>query len=134
MLIANDLLDSILEQARNNERLRMNYNFHSSPESKSQRLLNALEKGTVIPIHRHKHTSETYILLRGQLRVNFYENNGALVESFDLDTEKGNFGIHIPEGQWHSLEVLSTNAVIFEVKDGPYQPLTGEDILFNKIR
>jgi len=128
MLINTSLLDSISEQARNNVRLRMNFNFHTSPESKSQRLLNAIEIGSVIPIHRHTHTTETYILLRGAMRVFFHNDEGEVIESFDLDPLKGNYGIDIPQGQWHSLKVISPDTVIFEVKDGPYMPLSGNDV------
>jgi cupin fold WbuC family metalloprotein len=129
MLINTALLDSVSEQARNNKRLRMNFNFHSSPEAKSQRLLNAIEMGSVIPVHRHTHTAETYILLRGIMRVFFHNEEGEVIESFDLDPLKGNYGIDIPQGQWHSLEVISSDTVIFEVKDGPYEQLSAEDIL-----
>lgn len=129
MLINSELLDSISEQARNNERLRMNFNFHTSSEAKSQRLLNAIEMDSVIPIHRHKNTAETYILLRGKIRVSFFNEDGNITELFDLDPAAGNYGIDIPKGQWHSLEVLSPDSVIFEVKDGPYIPLSAEDIL-----
>lgn len=129
MLINKQLLDSISGQARNNERLRMNFNFHTSPEAKSQRLLNAIEMDSVIPIHRHKNTAETYILLRGKIRVKFYNENGDITELFDLDPTIGNYGIDIPQGQWHRLEVLAPDSVIFEVKDGPYTPLSAEDIL-----
>ena len=129
MLINSELLDSISEQARNNERRRMNFNFHTSPEAKSQRLLNVLEMDSVIPIHRHKNTAETYILLRGKISVEFYNENGDITELIDLDPTTGHYGIDIPKGQWHSLEVLAPGSVIFEVKDGPYTPITAEDIL-----
>ncbi len=84
---------------------------------------------SVIPIHRHKNTAETYILLRGKIRVKFYNENGDITELFDLDPTIGNYGIDIPQGQWHRLEVLAPDSVIFEVKDGPYTPLSAEDIL-----
>lgn len=128
MLINNELLDKLSARARNNERLRMNFNFHTSPESKSQRLLNAIEIGSVIPIHRHTHTAETYILLRGTMRVFFHNEGGEVIETFDLDPLKGNYGIDIPQGQWHSLEIISPDTVIFEVKDGPYMALSGNDV------
>lgn len=129
MLINSELLDSISEQARNNDRRRMNFNFHTSPEAKSQRLLNVLEMDSVIPIHRHKNTAETYILLRGKISVEFYNENGDITELFYLDPTTGHYGIDIPQGQWHRLKVLAPDSVIFEVKDGPYTPITAEDIL-----
>jgi len=128
MLIDTILLDAVSGQVRSNERLRMNFNFHHSPESKSQRLLNAIEMGSVIPIHRHTHTAETYLLLRGTMRVFFYNEEEEVVETFELNPLKGNYGIDIPQGQWHSLEVTSPGTVIFEVKDGPYKALASGDV------
>lgn len=107
----------------------MNYNFHASLEAKAQRLLNALEPGTVLPVHRHPHTAETYLLLRGRIRVMFYNEAKEETESTVLDPLTGDYGVHIPAGQWHTLEVLESGSVLFEVKDGPYTPL-GEDDLF----
>lgn len=129
MIINIDLLNQITAEAQKNPRLRMNYNLHDSLEAKAQRLLNALEPGTILPVHRHMNTSETYILLRGQLNVLFYDDNKNLTATFELNSTKGNFGIHIPIGQWHTLEVIETGTTIFEVKDGPYTPLTAENIL-----
>jgi cupin fold WbuC family metalloprotein len=98
-------------------------------ESSVQRLLNALEPGTSLLIHRHRHTDETYVLLRGHIRVLIYNDSGQLTGTTELSQQKGNFGIHISKGQWHSLEVLETGSVIFEVKEGPYSPITAGDIL-----
>jgi cupin fold WbuC family metalloprotein len=119
MIIDNKLLDEVVAKAKKSPRLRMNYNFHEGPDSKAQRLLNALEPSTILPIHRHQHTAETYVLLR---------ETGAQTESFKLDPLKGNYGVHIPKGQWHTLVVVEPS-VIFEVKDGPYTPITPEDTL-----
>lgn len=129
MLIDNQLLNRVTEEAKASPRLRMNYNFHTSLDAKAQRLLNALEPGTVLPIHRHRHTGETYLLLRGKIRIQYYNDRKEPLESFVLDSLVGNYGIHIEPGQWHTLEVLESGSVIFEVKDGPYQPITPEDIL-----
>ena len=107
----------------------MNFNLHESLDAKAQRLLNALEPGTVLPIHRHTETAETYILLRGKIRVMLYNDKKELTESIDLNPLEGNYGIHIPKGRWHTLVVLETGSVIFEVKDGPYRPLSETDIL-----
>jgi Mannose-6-phosphate isomerase len=136
-VINSELLDKISESAQNNARLRMNLNFHQSLDSKSQRLLNALEPGTEVPVHRHLNTAESYILLRGRLKVIFYNDQMELTDSVILNPESGNFGIDIPMGQWHSIEVLESGTVIFEVKDGPYKPITEKDILaenHNRIR
>jgi cupin fold WbuC family metalloprotein len=128
MIIDNQLLDEVADHAKKSSRLRMNYNFHEGPDAKAQRLLNALEPGTIIPIHRHQHTDETYILLRGQIEVQFYNETGAQTASFKLDPLMGNYGVQIPKGQWHTLVVVEPS-VIFEVKDGPYTPITPEDTL-----
>ena len=124
MIIINaELLDHLTVTASKTDRLRINHNLHSSPESKSQRLLNALEPGTQIPIHKHDHTAETYILLRGRLRVDFYDAANNITESAILDPKEGLYGIDIPAGQLHTLEVLESGSVIFECKDGPYLPI-----------
>lgn len=128
-IIDQELLNSISKQAEESPRLRMNNNFHPSNDSKAQRLLNALEPGTVLPIHRHQHTSETYILLRGRLNVLLYSENHELLSCTEINPNKGVYGIDIPAGEWHTIEVLETGTVIFEVKEGPYKPLTEEDIL-----
>ena len=128
-IIDKNLLDAVSEKAIESPRLRMNYNFHETMDAKAQKLLNALEPGTELPIHRHLHTSESYILLRGKIKVLFYNENKALVDSVELNPLEGKYGVEIPAGQWHTLEVLEPGTVIFEVKDGPYTPLTVEDIL-----
>lgn len=130
MQIINDsILNDLAVEAIKSPRLRMNFNFHEGNESPSQRMLNALELGTILPVHRHRNTAETYILLRGRIRILYYDDARVLVDSTILDCSEGNYGVNIPLGQWHSLEVLKAGSVIFEAKDGPYAPLTEEDIL-----
>jgi cupin fold WbuC family metalloprotein len=128
-LIDKSLLDKVSIEAQQNPRLRMNYNFHTSMDAKSQRLLNALQPGTVLAVHRHPHTAETYVLLRGRLKVLFYNDRGEITETAVLDPLKGMYGINIPAGQWHTVEVLEPDTVIYETKDGPYMPLGNENIL-----
>lgn len=128
MILDKNLLDNITSKARKSERLRMNYNLHDSLDAKAQRLFNALEPGTHLPIHRHKHTAETYILLRGRIDVLFYNDHGVVVERYELDPKREIYGVHIPKGQWHTIEVHESS-VIFEVKDGPYMPIDPSDIL-----
>ena len=118
-LIDKELLDLISKQANENPRLRMNYNLHQNLDDEVQRLLNALEPGTQLPIHRHPDTDETYMLLRGRIRTLFYDNSGELVETVELSPNDGVYGVNIPAGQWHTLEVLEKGSVIFEVKKGP---------------
>lgn len=129
MIIDKSLLDSVTSGAKESNRLRMNYNFHDSLDAPCQRLLNALEPGTIVPIHRHQHTSETYILLRGKLRMMFYNDDKEIIEETILSSESTNYGIHIPAGVWHAMEVLASGTVIFETKDGPYMPIQECDIL-----
>lgn len=128
-LINEDLLNGVTQQAKESPRLRMNHNLHDSLEAKAQRLLNALEPGTVLPVHRHPNTAETYILLRGKIKVMFYNDRKEMTESILLDPMAGGYGVHIPANQWHTLEVMESGTVIFEVKDGPYMPLEKENIL-----
>lgn len=129
-LIDETLLDEVTQQAKDNPRLRMNHNFHKSLDAKAQRLLNALEPGTLLPIHRHPHTAETYLLLRGKVKVMYYNEQKEVTDSVVLDPVTGIYGVHIPRNQWHTLEVLESGSVIFEVKDGPYTPLEEKDMLF----
>lgn len=129
MIINNLLLNEITGLAEASPRLRMNYNLHDSLDAKAQRLLNVLLPGTPLPVHRHNHTAETYVLLRGKMFVVFYDNLGGQTERFLLDPTIGNYGVQIPKGQWHGVEIIEPST-IFEVKDGPYTPLQPEDILF----
>lgn len=128
-IIDSALLDSLSKTAQSNPRRRINRNFHDSLSAPTQRLLNALEPGTRVPVHRHCATAETYLVLRGKLRVSFFDGNGEITESAELSPAAGTHGVHIPAGTWHGLEVLESGTVIFEVKDGPYAPLAQENIL-----
>ena len=128
MIINDELLDKVTEQAEESPRLRMNHNFHESLDAKAQRLINVLLPGTVLPIHRHRHTAETYVLLRGRMFVVFYNDLGAQTERYLLDPTIGNYGVNIPRGQWHGIEVIEPSAIL-EVKDGPYMPIGAEDVM-----
>lgn len=129
MIITEELLNSISSQAKDSPRLRMNYNLHESLDAKVQRLFNAMEPGTVIPIQRHQNTAETIMLVRGKMKAVIYDNNKNVVEEAILSHETGNYGVHIPAGTWHCVEIMEPNTVMFEVKEGPYAPLTDEDIM-----
>lgn len=128
MIINDQLLDDIQEKATESPRRRMNMDLRNSSEDKSQRMLNALLPGTVVPIHRHRNTSETTMIVRGKLFVVFYNDLGAQTERYLLDSTTGNYGVQIPKGQWHAVEVIEPST-IFEVKDGPYVPITPEDTM-----
>lgn len=127
-LISKELLDSVTHEAQENSRLRMNYNLHESLDAPIHRLLNALEPGTYLPPHRHTDKEETYILLRGNLLVFFYDDLGNVTEKANLNLSAGVYGVEISAGTWHSIIILEPGTVIFEIKSGPYCPLPPEDI------
>lgn len=129
MKLDNDLFDELSAQAKACERLRMNYDLRTTVSDNSQRILNALELGTVVPIHRHRDTSETIIVIRGSLKEFFYNDKGVVAEEFILKAGSACAALQIPVGQWHGIEVLEPNTIIFEGKDGSYAPLAEEDIL-----
>ena len=129
MLLTNKILDNLIACAVKSERMRMNFNLHESIDDSVQRLFNAMEPGTKIPIHRHLDSAETIIVLRGKLSVSYFASNKKETDSFLLEVGTENFGIHIPKGTWHGVDVIEPGTVIFEVKEGPYAPLTETDIL-----
>ena len=122
MVIDKNLLDEVSEQAKSSPRLRMNYNFHQSLDEKCHRFINAVEPGTVVDIHRHPAKDETFVLLRGRVRVNTYNDRGNVIDSIELCPGYGRYGVCIPKGVWHNLESLEPNSVFFECKEGPYSP------------
>ena len=121
MVIDKELLDRVSKQAKANQRLRMNYNFHQSLDEKCHRFLNAVEPGTVVEIHRHPTKDETFVLLRGRVVVYTYNDDGSVLESVELNPNEGRYGVNIPKGVWHTLEALELS-VIFECKEGPFVP------------
>lgn len=128
-LITKELLNKVSEEAEASPRLRMNHNFHESPDSPIQRMLNALEPGTYLPPHRHKNPDreEMYLVLRGKLITFFFDDNGNITERIELNPAEGKYGIEIPPGVWHSIVVLEKGTVIYEAKQGPYIPLSKEN-------
>lgn len=128
-IIDETLLNQLSSEASVNERLRKNFNLHSSLDDKVQRLLNALEPGTILPVHRHQHTDETYFVVRGRLTVKLYDDNKILIEEAELNPANGTYGVSIPAGKWHTVDIKEKGTIIFEVKEGPYMPLKEEDIL-----
>jgi cupin fold WbuC family metalloprotein len=115
-LISEELLDGVTHDAQENSRLRMNYNFHESLDAPIHRLLNAMEPGTYLPPHRHVDKEETYIVLRGSLIAFFYDDMGNVTEKVNLNPSAGMYGVEIPSGTWHSIVVLESGTVIFEIK------------------
>ena len=129
MVITQTLLDSLTEKAKASPRLRMNLDLRNGNGDGSQRMLNAIEPGSPLPIHRHGKSSETVVCLRGHLREVFYNDIGEITEVVDLAPGSDCVALNIPSGQWHTVEVLESGTVILEVKDGAYEPLTEDDIL-----
>ena len=129
MKLTQAILDSLTEQAKASPRLRMNMDLRNSPSDGSQRMLNALEPGTPLPIHRHMKSSETVVCLRGHIREIFYNEEGVVTDVVDLIPGGPCVGLNIPIGQWHTVEVLESGTVIMEVKDGEFEPLREEDVM-----
>ena len=129
MKITQSLLDDLTAQAKASPRLRMNYDLRDSAQDGSQRMLNALEPGTVLPIHRHRTTSETVVILRGRATQEFYDDQGRLTESVTIAPGSDCVGMSIAKGRWHKLISHESGTVILECKDGPYEPLSEQDIL-----
>ncbi len=120
--INKELLDSLFEQAKVSERKRMNYDLRTSAEDNSQRMLNALLPGTMVPVHRHPMSNECVFLLKGRLDEVIYDEEGKEIERIALDPAAGKYGCVVPKGAWHTVEVIEPS-VIFEAKDGRF----GED-------
>lgn len=126
--IDNALLDNLTEQAKVSPRLRMNYDLRTSTDDQSQRMLNAIEPESAVPIHRHRNTSETVIVLRGRVIEEFYDA-GVCVESVEMYPCGPICALNIPAAQWHTLRSLESGTVILEMKDGAFEPLKPEDVL-----
>jgi cupin fold WbuC family metalloprotein len=129
MIIDKKLFDELSAQAKASPRLRMNYNFHHSLDELCHRMLNAVEPGTDVPIHRHPTKDESFVILRGKVRSTTYNDDGSIIQSAVLCQEDGVYGVDIPKGMWHKLESLESGSVIFECKEGPFVPHEEEGIL-----
>ena len=129
MIIDNKCLDNLTLLAKENPRLRQGFDMRTTPNDNSQRLINAMEPGTIMPIHRHKNTTETMVMIRGKILERLYDDTGCLTDEFVMEPCGRYPMIQIPAGKWHSLEVLESGTVIFEAKDGMYKPLADDDIM-----
>lgn len=128
--ISQAVLDNLTEQAKASPRLRMNLDLRNSAEDKSQRMLNAIEPGSPLPIHRHQKTSETVVCLRGRLVEEYYDELERIcTERIELSPNGPVVALNIPAGQWHTVQALESGTVIMEVKDGAYEPLQDCDVL-----
>jgi len=122
------ILDDLTSRAKESPRLRVAMDLRNTPEDNSQRMLNALEPGTVMPIHRHRASSETVVVIRGKIRWIFYDENGKETERVLLDANGENRMLVVEKDRWHSLECLESGSVLFESKDGAYRPLEEDEI------
>ena len=130
MKITQAILDELTAKAKENPRLRMNMDLRNSNEDTSQRMLNAIEPGSVVPIHRHRKSSETVVCLRGRLVEEYYDElERTCTEAIELSPNGPVVALNIPAGQWHTVRVMESGTVIMEVKDGAYEALTDADIL-----
>ena len=127
MIIDKNILDDLTARAKASPRLRMNLDLRNSPADRSQRMLNAIEPGTVLPVHRHRSTSETVVCIRGHFEEYFYDDAGVLVDTIDM--RPGGLVLCIPVGQWHSLRSLESGTVLLECMDGPWAPRSEEDVM-----
>ena len=122
-------LDELTTKAKASPRLRMNLDLRNSPEDQSQRMLNAVEPGTVIPIHRHHGTSETVVCIRGHFEEYLYDENGVLIETVDM--VPGGDVLNVEADRWHNLRSLESGTVLLEMKDGKYEPMREDEIWRN---
>ena len=118
-IIDEQLMNGLAEEAKKSPRLRKNYNFHQSLQDKCHRFLNALEPGTFIPVHHHPDKDETFVILKGKVRVTTYKDNGKILASSVISQESGTYGVDIPKNVWHGFECLEDVEMI-EIKQGPY--------------
>ena len=129
MEIDKELLDSLTAQAKAAPRLRMNLDLRNSAGDSSQRMLNAIEPESEVPIHRHKKTSETVVVLRGRVVEEYYNDEGVCEASYEVSPDGPVYALNIPAGKWHTLRSLESGTVILEMKDGAYVPFAEEDLL-----
>ena len=130
MKITQAILDDLTAKAKVSPRLRMNMDLRDSEEDTSQRMLNAIEPGSPLPIHRHQRTSETVVCLRGRLVEEFYDDlERTCTDRIELSPNGPVVALNIPAGQWHTVHALESGTVILEMKNGKYEPLSDVDIL-----
>ena len=130
MKITQAILDELTAKAKESPRLRMNLDLRDSAEDSSQRMLNAIEPGSPLPIHRHQKTSETVVCLRGRLVEEYFDElERTCTERIELSPSGPVMALNIPAGQWHTVHALESGTVILEMKNGKYEPLSDVDIL-----
>ena len=130
MKITQAILDDLTAKAKASPRLRMNLDLRNDENDTSQRMLNAIEPDSVVPIHRHQKSSETVVCLRGRVVEEYYDEQERIcTEAIELSPNGPVVALNIPAGQWHTLRALESGSVILEVKDGKYEPISEVDIL-----
>lgn len=129
MLLTTAILDQTSAKAKESPRLRMNWNLHETYEDSVQRMFNALEPGTDVPVARHPDSAETLIILRGRLRILIFNEKKEISEDVVIDPKTNNIGYHIPKGVWHQVQSLEEGTILFETREGPYAPVKECDIL-----
>ena len=130
MKITQTVLDELTAKAKASPRLRMNLDLRNSAEDTSQRMLNAIEPGSEVPVHRHQKTSETVVCLRGRLVEEFYDDlERTCTERIELSPNGPVVALNIPAGQWHTVHALESGTVILEMKNGKYEPISDVDVL-----
>lgn len=127
MIIDDKILDELTDKAKASPRLRCNLDLRNTADDQSQRMLNAIEPGTEMPIHRHRNSSETCVCIRGHFVEYFYDANGSLTDTIDM-LPCGTI-LNIPIGQWHSLKSLESGTVLLEAKDGKWEAMKEEDVM-----
>lgn len=128
-IIDETLLNKVTAEAKESPRLRMNYNFHQSLNDKCHRFINAVEPGTVVPVHKHPTKDESFVVLKGRVKILTYNDEGKVLETIILDPKDGRYGVDIPKGVWHTLESIESGSCIFECKEGPFVPHEEDGIL-----
>lgn len=131
MVIGEEIFNELTKTAKANTRLRQSFDLRNSSEDNSQRMLNAIEPGTVMPIHRHKNSSETCVCIRGHFEEYFYDEDDNITDTIDM--VPGGTVLNIEKGQWHSLKCLELGTILLEAKDGTYRPLD-EDEIWNVVK
>lgn len=129
MKIDKVFLDQLTEKAKSSPRLRIHYDLRDSLSDSSQRMLNAIEPGSIIPIHRHTMTSEEVVILRGRAEEVFFDEKGVEIGSWQLIPGGEIPAIHVPMGQYHTCRSLESGTVIIEFKNTKFDPVKTEDFL-----
>ena len=130
MKITQALLDDLTAKAKASPRRRMNMDLRNGIDDKSQRMLNAIEPESIVPIHRHQQSSETVVCLRGRVVEEYYDElERVCTEAIELTPNGQTVALNIPAGQWHTIRSLESGSVIMEMKDGKFEPLSDVDVL-----